>query len=160
MTEADALSMLKSAGYKNITVILEESDKEIDKVFAQVPESGTVYAKSSEVVIKISKGIKVPDVTTMKKADAVSMLEGLGFVVNILPDATAAGKVKTQAPAAGTYLNYGSTVTIEIDTSGTTETVPKQQRIRQQALNCYDRVDLDNSKVQSVNKNSLFQGKV
>ena len=97
MTEADALSMLKSAGYKNITVILEESDKEIDKVFAQVPESGTVYAKSGEVVIKISKGIKVPDVTTMKKADAISMLEGLGFVVNILPDATAAGKVKTQA---------------------------------------------------------------
>ena len=122
MTETDALSMLENAGYKNITVILEESDKEIDKVFAQVPESGTVYAKSGEVVIKISKGIKVPDVTKMEKAGAISMLEGLGFVVNILPDATAAGKVKTQAPAAGTYLNYGSTVTIEIDISGTTET--------------------------------------
>ncbi len=120
MTEADATNMLKSAGYKNITVTLEESDKEIDKVFAQVPESGTVYAKSSEVIIKISKGIKVPDVTTMKKADAISMLEGLGFVVNILPDATAAGNVKTQLPAGGTYLNYGSTVTIEIDTAAAT----------------------------------------
>jgi penicillin-binding protein 1A len=122
LTETDALSTLKSAGYKNITVISEESDKEIDKVFAQVPESGTAYAKSGEVVIKISKGIKVPDTTTKEKAAAINMLEGLGFVVNILPDATAAGKVKNQAPAAGTYLNYGSTVTIEIDISGTTET--------------------------------------
>jgi len=114
--------MLRSAGYKNITVILEESGKEIEKVFAQVPESGTVYAKSGEVVIKISKGIKVPDVTAMKKTDALNMLEGLGFVVNILPDATAAGKVKTQSPAAGTFLNYGSTVSIEMDTAVTTDT--------------------------------------
>ncbi len=70
-------------------------------MFAQVPDSGTKYTKISEIIIKISKGIKVPDVTTMKKADAISMLEGLGFVVNILPDATAAGKVKTQLPAPG-----------------------------------------------------------
>lgn len=124
MTEADALSLLKSAGYKNVSIVVEESNKEIDIAFAQIPESGTIYAKSSEVVIKISKGIKVPDVTNMKKADAIILLEGLGFVVNILPDATATGKVKTQAPAAGTYLNYGSTVTIEFDASGTTETVP------------------------------------
>jgi len=122
LTEADASNMLKSAGYKNIMVILEESDKEIDKVFAQVPESGTVYAKSSEVVIKISKGIKVPDVMTMKKSDAISTLESLGFVVNILPDAAAVGKVKTQAPTAGIFLNYGSVVTIEIDAVVTTDT--------------------------------------
>ena len=51
----------------------------------------------------------------MEKADAISMLEGLGFVVNILPDETAAGKVKTQLPAGGTYLNYGSSIAIEID---------------------------------------------
>jgi beta-lactam-binding protein with PASTA domain len=58
----------------------------------------------------------------MKKTDAVSMLEGLGFTVNILPDATAAGKVKTQLPAGGTYLNFGSAITIEIDAADTTDT--------------------------------------
>ena len=122
MTQADALKMLKSAGYKNVTVIVEESNKEIDKVFAQTPESGTTYAKSDEVVLKISKGIKVPDVTTMEKAAAVSKLESLGFVVKVLPDGTAIGKVKTQLPAAETFLNYGSAVTIEIDTAVTTDT--------------------------------------
>ncbi len=129
MSEADALSMLKSAGYKNVTIVKEESNKEIDKIFAQVPESGTVYSKSTEVIIKISIGIKVPDVVKMQKADAVSLLEGLGFVVAILPDSTAAGKVKTQIPVAGSYLNFGSTVTIQIDaapatTDTTTGTTP------------------------------------
>ena len=122
MTQTDALKMLKSAGYKNVTVIVEESNKEIDKVFAQTPESGTTYAKSDEVVLKISKGIKVPDVTTMEKAAAVSKLESLGFVVKVLPDGTAIGKVKTQLPTAETFLNYGSAVTIEIDTAVTTDT--------------------------------------
>ena len=41
-------------------------------------------------------------------------LEGLGFVVEISPNAAATGAVINQIPKADTYLNYGSTVTIEI----------------------------------------------
>ncbi len=67
MTEVDALAALNNAGFKNVSVQKEESDKEIDKVFAQIPDSGTKYTKISEIIIKISRGILVPDVTGKKK---------------------------------------------------------------------------------------------
>ncbi len=120
--EEGALKKLKDAGYFNITVIKEESSKEIDKVFSQVPDSGISYSKELEVIIKISLGVQIPDLTGMNKSDAVSLLGSLGFIVSILPDASASGKVKSQAPPALSYASYGSTVKIEIETTESTET--------------------------------------
>ena len=114
MTEEDAIKALDTAGFKEVSVMLEESDEEKDKVFSQTPVSGILYDKSLEIIIKISKGIKVPDVINMTKENAVIELEGLGFVVEISPNAAATGAVINQIPKADTYLNYGSTVTIEI----------------------------------------------
>jgi len=118
MTEEDAIDILNNAGFNVISVIegitFEENINEKDKVFAQTPVRGTLYDKSLEIIIKISKGIRVPDVITMNKGDAVTELEELGFVVEISPDAAATGAVINQTPAADTYLNYGSTVTIEV----------------------------------------------
>ena len=125
MTEESAVLTLGNAGFKNISVVVEENMEEIGLVFSQIPESGTVYEKTLEIVIKISKGIEVPEVTGMKMKNAVTLLEGLGFVVNILPDGTAAGNVIDQTPEKNTYLNYGSTVTIEVD-PGTDVTGPTE----------------------------------
>ena len=122
MVEVDAVATLNSAGFKNVSVQKEESDKEIDKVFAQVPDSGTRYTKISEIIIKISRGILVPDVTGMKKEDAISALQSLGFIVVVTPDPLAEGKVKSQIPAAGSHINYGDTVAIEIDVTTPTTT--------------------------------------
>jgi serine/threonine-protein kinase len=122
MTEQVAFDALNNDGFKNITVITEESKSEIDKVFAQIPESGTTYTKISEVIIKISKGIMVPDVVGMKKNDAVTILEDLGFTVTIIPDLPANNNVTSQIPAANSYINFGETVAIEIEDTGTTET--------------------------------------
>jgi penicillin-binding protein 1A len=122
MTEQVAFDALNNDGFKNITVITEESKSEIDKVFAQIPESGTTYTKISEVIIKISKGIMVPDVVGMKKNDAVTILEDLGFTVTIIPDLPANNNVTSQIPAADSYINFGETVAIEIEDTGTTET--------------------------------------
>jgi penicillin-binding protein 1A len=121
LTEEEALNKLGEAGYYNVSVIEEESSKETGKVFAQVPDSGTTYVKELEVIIKVSLGAQVPEVTGMKKTDAVSLLESLGFVVNISPDASATGTVKSQNPAALSYAAYGSVVQIEIETAGSTE---------------------------------------
>jgi serine/threonine-protein kinase len=125
MTEESAVLTLGNAGFKNISVVVEENMEEIGLVFSQIPESGTVYEKTLEIVIKISKGIEVPEVTGMKMKNAATLLEGLGFAVNILPDGTAAGNVIEQTPEKNTYLNYGSTVTIEVD-PGTDVTGPTE----------------------------------
>jgi penicillin-binding protein 1A len=124
MTEVDALATLNNAGFKNVSVQKEESDKEIDKVFAQIPDSGIKYIKISEIIIKISRGILVPDVTGKKKEDAISALQSLGFIVVVTPDPLSEGKVKSQLPAAGSHINYGDTVAIEIEvtTPATTTT--------------------------------------
>jgi beta-lactam-binding protein with PASTA domain len=115
MTKEKALESLNAAGFKNVSVILEDSNKDKDKVFSQTPVSGTLYDKSLDIIIKISKGIRVPDVITMTKGDAVTKLEELGFVVEVSPaDVAATAKVKSQIPAADTYLNYGSKVTIVV----------------------------------------------
>ena len=115
MTEEEALTALENSGFKNVTVVKEESEEEKDLVFSQTPVSGTLYDKLLEVSIKISKGIKVPNVIDMTKGNAVAELKNLGFVVEILPDPASVGNVVSQVPAADEYLNYGSTVTIEIE---------------------------------------------
>ncbi|MBE3092439.1 MAG: PBP1A family penicillin-binding protein [Chloroflexi bacterium] len=117
MTKDDALKALDTAGFKKVSVTLEESDEEKDKVFSQTPVSGILYDKSLEIIIKVSngiEGIKVPDIINMTKENAVIALEELGFVVEVSPADAASGAVISQIPAADTYQNFGSTVKIEI----------------------------------------------
>ncbi len=115
MTSEEATETLLNAGFENVTVFLEESEEEKDLVFLQDPVSGTIYDKLLEVTITVSQGIKVPDVVGMTKDDAVNELGSLGFIVEILPDPASTGNVVNQTPAADEYLDYGSTVTIEIE---------------------------------------------
>ena len=119
MTKEEAIVILNNAGFDVISAIeggtFEENSNEMGKIFSQTPVGGILYDKSLEIIIKISKGIKVPDVINMTKENAVTTLEGLGFVIEISPaDAAAAAKVINQIPEADTYLNYGSKVTIEV----------------------------------------------
>lgn len=114
LSEGEALSTLTGARFNNITVLKEESNQPQNKVFSQVPESGILYNKASEIIIKISLGIKVPQLIGLDKEEAVSMLTNLGFQVEILPTPEATGKVIDQIPKSNTYLEYGSKVTIEL----------------------------------------------
>jgi serine/threonine-protein kinase len=115
LTEEEALTALTFAGFENVTVVLEESNEEIDLVFSQAPESGTAYEKVSEIVIIISQGVLIPDVTGMILEDAVIRLEDLGFSVSILPEGIMEGTVTDQSPINGEYGNYGSEVILTID---------------------------------------------
>ncbi len=126
LTENEAVEKLNNLGFKNINIIYEESQKEKDKVFSQTPDSGLNYLKTNEIIIKISLGIKLPNVIGLQKMAAVNLLESLGFIVDILPDPTAKGIVISQSPEKDTYLNYGSLVKITIQTEPeTTQTSPE-----------------------------------
>lgn len=118
MTKEDAKNTLKTAGFSDILIMegedFEENSNEMGKIFSQTPISGILYNKSLEIIIRISKGIRVPEVITMTKEDAVTKLEELGFVVEIFPDSAATGTVINQIPEVNTYLNHGSMVTIEV----------------------------------------------
>jgi beta-lactam-binding protein with PASTA domain len=114
MTEEEAIEKLNASGFEIISVYYEESMEEKDLVFSQTPIAGTLYEKSQEVIIKISMGVKVPNVIDMTREDAELELTESGFEVEILPDTEASGIVLSQSPEADEYLNYGSTVTIEI----------------------------------------------
>ncbi|HAJ95444.1 MAG TPA: hypothetical protein DCP02_04330 [Actinobacteria bacterium] len=122
LTEEEALSLLSSSGFENISILFEESQEEIEKVFSQVPDSGTVYNKEAEIILRISRGIMVPDIIGLELEDAVTVLEDLGFEVTVLPDGSSEGIVSSQDPENGQYLNYGSSITIEIE-----EAIPPEE---------------------------------
>ena len=116
LTENDAIQALENAGFINVTVVEEENAGEPGRVFSQSPEPQKSYPKIQEITIAISLGIMVPDVTGLQKTDAVNLLENLGFTLEIKPDSGAEGIVKNQSPKKDSYLSYGSTVTITIET--------------------------------------------
>lgn len=114
LSEEDALEVLSNSGFGEISILYEDSQEAMGKVFSQVPANGTIYDKTGEVIIKISNGILLPDTLGLDIEEAVTVLEDLGFVVEILPEPDATGLVTKQVPSGGTYLDYGSTVSIEI----------------------------------------------
>lgn len=113
-TEEDAVLEIENAGFENITIIREESEEEMGMVFSQTPVGGTTYDKTLEIIIRVSMGIEVPDVLDMTKADAMALLEDMGFEIEIFTGSSEEGTVADQMPEGGEYLNYGSAVIIEI----------------------------------------------
>ncbi len=81
---------------------------------------GTMLEEGSTVVLTVSsgtQGIEVPKVTGLSKAEAVSTLESLGFVVNpteSYSEEVAKGNIISQTPEAGNKAPSGSAVTIRI----------------------------------------------
>ncbi|MCL4377125.1 MAG: PBP1A family penicillin-binding protein [Actinobacteria bacterium] len=120
MTKTNAAATLNNSGFSNIIFIEEQNSAAMETVFNQNPAQGLVYDKSQPVTIYISKGIQVPDVTGSNSIKAVKDLTSAGFIVDILPDPNASGKVVLQNPAANTFLNFGSKVTITIEIETTT----------------------------------------
>ncbi|GEM_PF-81747 len=115
LTEEEALASLLMSGFENVTVVFEESPEEIELVFSQIPESLTVYNKTSEVLVIISQGIFLPDTVGMLAVDAVLMLEDLGFLVTILPEGTLDGTVLEQSPAGEAHESHGSEIILTVE---------------------------------------------
>ncbi len=81
-------------------------------------KAGTMTDKNSNVILTVAEAnelIKVPDTHSKSQAEAVSMLEKAGFVVNVAESYDAnvrSGNVISQSPEAGKEAPAGSSITI------------------------------------------------
>jgi serine/threonine-protein kinase len=112
-----AQAALASAGLNPVKRPDTASTAAAGTVVRQNPAGGIKVDPDSTVIIYVA-GIKVPDVTGDTAGAAASILQGQGFQVNEVDQAsqpgTAAGEVYLQNPPAGTQLAYGATVTIYV----------------------------------------------
>ena len=113
--EDEALEMLASYGFEQINIIYEDGEEAMGTVFSQVPESGIIYNKADEVIIKVSNGVMVPDIIGLDSGEAITILEDIGFIVQILPEPDSSGLIISQDPESGSYLDYSSTISIEVE---------------------------------------------
>lgn len=92
-------------------------------------KAGTMTDKNSNVVLTVAEAhelIKVPDVHSKSQAEATSILEKEGFVVNVTEgydDHVRSGNVISQSPEAGAGAPAGSSVTIRVSQGAETTKV-------------------------------------
>ena len=124
LSEADARRALKAANLKVAQVVPRNSDQPVGQVLKTDPPAGSQVAIGSGVVLTVSNGqVKVPDVVGMKVADARAALVQAGFAVTVDPETSPDNaKVISQNPAPGSFVAYGSTVTLRTDAPSPTPT--------------------------------------
>ncbi len=115
---AAAKAALSTVGLKSqVTEKYSESVKDGD-VISVKPKPGTVVDSGSRVSLVVSKGpppVTVPDLIDMPRDQAVSTLQNLGLLANVVQGAaTPLDRVYSQDPRAGSSLPRGSVVTIRI----------------------------------------------
>jgi len=124
----EAVSELVSAGLK-ANVVSINSLQPVNTVLATAPKAGTELLEGATVRVNVSKGpkpITVPNVIGSAFETAQSMLQGAGFAVarEEVEDASAAGTVVGQNPAAGTQQSKGSVITLQVSAGPQTSQVP------------------------------------
>ena len=121
MKEADATTTLAKANF-TVDVQTGPSDKPAGIVYKQDPAGGSSVTLGTRVTIFVSNGkaptVTVPSVLGLKQNPAVAKLESAGFSVSIVlkdvGDPAQDGVVIAQAPAGGSKLTQGKTVTITV----------------------------------------------
>ena len=114
LSEADAKQALKAAGLTVSQVVPRNSDRPVGQVLLVSPASGSQVAIGSGVSLVVSNGqVKVPNVVGMHVADARARLIQAGFQVTLDPTTSPDNaKVISQNPAPGSFVAFGSTVTL------------------------------------------------
>jgi beta-lactam-binding protein with PASTA domain len=128
-TSADAVAKLT-----NLKLVADvhriSSSKPADTVIAQKPAAGAKVGEKTKVRINVSSGPKqvgVPDVRGQSFDSAASTLQAQGFAVAPKKEADSdqpEGTVIEQSPAAGTFADPGSTVTLTVSKGPQTSGVP------------------------------------
>jgi eukaryotic-like serine/threonine-protein kinase len=124
LTQAEAEQALKAAGLKVAQVVPRNSNRPAGQVLDVNPASGSQAPINSGVVLTVSNGqVKVPDVVGKKVADARAMLLQAGFQVVLDPSTSPDNStVISQNPPGGSFVAYGSTVTLQTDAPSPTPT--------------------------------------
>ena len=120
----DAEKVLAKANFTP-NVIMAPSVEPAGTVFAQSPAGGAHARLGSVVTIKVSNGktpsVPVPNVVGMSRQQAVGILRGAGFAVEVVEeivfDPKKDGIVLSQMPSGGKH-RVGSTVVIHVGKFG------------------------------------------
>ncbi len=120
-TEDAATKTLKGAGLTVNVQYQYSSSAAKGVVISTDPAAGSKLAKNSQVTLLVSQGTKavqVPSLTGKTKDEASSALSSvkltLGNVTSSYSDSVEAGKVISQSPSAGQYIDPGTAVNIVI----------------------------------------------
>ena len=124
LTQADARRALKAAHLNVGEIVPRNSNQPPGQVLDVNPPSGSEVAIDSNVVLIVSNGqVKVPDVVGEKVAQARDELAQAGFQVTLDPSTSPDdAKVISQNPAPGSFVAYGSTVTLRTNAPSPTPT--------------------------------------
>jgi len=121
-TVQEAATTLQQAGLTLAATQDEEvvqDEKLVGKIIGQDPAAGSQAAKDTPVRVKVGiapEKVSVINVVGQDKATAKSNLESIGLVVNLVDVDSVKPKdeVISQDPKAGTKLNKGATVTLNV----------------------------------------------
>ncbi len=122
MSETDATTAIEDAGLSVRVDQAESSTVAEGNVISQSPEAGVSVDASAQITIVVSTGagapaqVRVPGVVGQTEDDAITEIEAVGLVpdINRVSDLVNAGKVIAQGPVAGTMVDAGSTVSIDV----------------------------------------------
>jgi len=126
---ADAIAALEEAGFRSreTTAFSEQPEGEI---LEQDPAAGEELAPNGVVALTISKGqqpepVVIPDVVGSQASEATSTLREAGLSTNVVtvPSNRPSGEVVAQAPGAGSEVDEGTAVRVNVS-AGATQTQP------------------------------------
>jgi serine/threonine-protein kinase len=124
LPQADARRALKAAGLTVAQIVPRNSEQPPGQVLDTNPPAGSEVAIDSGVTLIVSNGqVKVPDVVGEKVAQARDELAQAGFQVTVDPPSSPDdAKVISQNPAPGSFVAYGSTVSLRTNAPSPTPT--------------------------------------
>jgi beta-lactam-binding protein with PASTA domain/predicted Ser/Thr protein kinase len=122
---SDAESILKRAGFTNITTQQQSSNEDQDKVIAQSPDPFQRYAADTQITLTVSSGPSqststVPNVVGQTLRDAKQLLAAKGFTnLQLTPNSSNNdnAQVINQDPAANTPEADPGSVTVTLTTA-------------------------------------------
>lgn len=132
-TQADAEAMLRDLGFTVGTISTETSDTVPEgTVISQVQSAGEEIRHDSAISFTVSEGpaaITVPDVYGMTEDEAIEVLEGDSYLLDVVieyarTDEVDTGEVFGQSPSAGASALRTSTITLTVSEGLPLVTVP------------------------------------
>jgi serine/threonine-protein kinase len=132
LTSAQALSSLRSAGFKPTASEQPSAKVAQGRVIGTDPPAGTELQVGSPVSVLVSSGpaqVRVPDVSGDSRSGAEAALTAVGLAVGTVTQQVssgqAAGTVVSQTPSAGSSVRTGTKVNLTVAKASDEVAVPK-----------------------------------
>lgn len=123
LDQASARQALLDAGARDITIAYVTSSEAEDTVIACEPAPGTPFVSTDKVTLTLAKPLTVPNVVgkTADEASTALWAVGLPSVVEYVESDREPLTVVATVPAAGTRIEEGATITLQVSTPDPTD---------------------------------------